>query len=177
MCVLSPPAMCGQDNLVLQRAERDSMLLLMDNKQVMNVDIISNYGTSLTQDSYVTELTEHIKVKSTKEKEEDVTSDYARFFPSFVWAVRDFTLELSIDGKDATADQYLENSLKLKNGKIGHLDLSLATFSHIFNAMEFKPTTRQLQAQFPYLMPHFFIMYGHRRENILSMRSVFPHVR
>ncbi|XP_061101575.1 guanylate-binding protein 1-like isoform X2 [Conger conger] len=65
---------------------------------------------------YVTELTKHIKVKSIKEKEEDTTTDYVRFFPNFVWAVRDFTLELMIDGKAATADQYLENSLKLKNG-------------------------------------------------------------
>ncbi|KAJ8336258.1 hypothetical protein SKAU_G00396010 [Synaphobranchus kaupii] len=65
---------------------------------------------------YVTELTEHIKVKSTKEKAQDTSSDYMRFFPTFVWAVRDFTLELKLNGKTATADEYLENSLKLKNG-------------------------------------------------------------
>ncbi|KAJ8281455.1 hypothetical protein GJAV_G00067900 [Gymnothorax javanicus] len=65
---------------------------------------------------YVTELTEHIKVKTTKEKESETSSDYVRFFPAFVWAVRDFTLDLTINGETATADQYLENSLKLKIG-------------------------------------------------------------
>ncbi|KAI1887376.1 hypothetical protein AGOR_G00189660 [Albula goreensis] len=65
---------------------------------------------------YVTELTEHIKVKSSQEKEEDTSSEYVRFFPAFVWAVRDFSLELEINGNPVTADQYLENSLKLKQG-------------------------------------------------------------
>ncbi|XP_064190819.1 guanylate-binding protein 1-like isoform X2 [Anguilla rostrata] len=73
---------------------------------------------------YVTELTEHIKVKSTREGMEETSSDYVRFFPTFVWAVRDFTLELEIDGKTATADQYLENSLKLKNGSSKAVALS-----------------------------------------------------
>ncbi|KAG5848210.1 hypothetical protein ANANG_G00096040 [Anguilla anguilla] len=55
---------------------------------------------------------------------EETSSDYVRFFPTFVWAVRDFTLELEIDGKTATADQYLENSLKLKNGSSRAVALS-----------------------------------------------------
>ncbi|KAJ8281454.1 hypothetical protein GJAV_G00067890 [Gymnothorax javanicus] len=65
---------------------------------------------------YVTELTEHVKVKTTREKESETSSDYVRFFPAFVWAVRDFTLDLTINGETTTADQYLENSLKLKSG-------------------------------------------------------------
>ncbi|KAJ8281451.1 hypothetical protein GJAV_G00067860 [Gymnothorax javanicus] len=65
---------------------------------------------------YVTELTEHIKVKSKKETEDDTATKFIRFFPTFVWAVRDFTLELIIDGQKVTADQYLENSLKLLKG-------------------------------------------------------------
>ncbi|KAL4597459.1 guanylate-binding protein 1-like, partial [Arapaima gigas] len=65
---------------------------------------------------YVTELTEHIKVKSSGESVEETMLEYSRFFPSFVWAVRDFTLELMIDGTKVTADQYLENSLKLMKG-------------------------------------------------------------
>ncbi|XP_036372460.1 guanylate-binding protein 1-like [Megalops cyprinoides] len=65
---------------------------------------------------YVTELTEHIKVKSSREKEEETSSEYVRFFPSFVWAVRDFTLELELNGRTITADEYLENSLKLLKG-------------------------------------------------------------
>lgn len=40
-----------------------------------------------------------------------------KFFPSFIWAVRDFTLQRNIKGKDATEDEYLEFALKLKPGK------------------------------------------------------------
>ncbi|KAJ8336257.1 hypothetical protein SKAU_G00396000 [Synaphobranchus kaupii] len=73
---------------------------------------------------YVTELTEHIKVKSNNEKAEDTSYDYARLFPTFVWAVRDFTLELEIDGKAVTADEYLEDSLMIKNGSSKAVALS-----------------------------------------------------
>ncbi len=41
-----------------------------------------------------------------------------KFFPNFIWAVRDFTLELKIDGQDITEDQYLEFALKLKHGNL-----------------------------------------------------------
>ncbi|XP_028922506.1 guanylate-binding protein 1-like [Ornithorhynchus anatinus] len=61
---------------------------------------------------FVTELSEHIQMKA---GEEDDTQFY-RFFPHFVWTVRDFTLQLSIDGKEVTEDEYLENALKLKSG-------------------------------------------------------------
>ncbi|XP_048015521.1 guanylate-binding protein 1-like [Megalobrama amblycephala] len=64
---------------------------------------------------YVTELTEFIKVKSSNE-DADNSSEFVKFFPSFIWAVRDFTLELKIDGKDVTEDHYLEFALKLKHG-------------------------------------------------------------
>ncbi|XP_035275266.1 guanylate-binding protein 1-like [Anguilla anguilla] len=73
---------------------------------------------------YVTELTEHIKVKSTEEETEETSSDYVRFFPTFIWAVRDFTLELEINGEAVTADEYLENSLKPKNGSSRAVALS-----------------------------------------------------
>ncbi|XP_056090584.1 guanylate-binding protein 1-like isoform X1 [Rhinichthys klamathensis goyatoka] len=64
---------------------------------------------------FVTELTECIKVKSSDEDEDD-SSEFVKFFPSFIWAVRDFTLERKIDGKDATENEYLEFALKLKHG-------------------------------------------------------------
>ncbi|KAI1887381.1 hypothetical protein AGOR_G00189720 [Albula goreensis] len=64
---------------------------------------------------YVTQLTEHIKVKAYKEG--DDSSEFIRFFPSFVWTVRDFTLDLEMNGKKITADEYLENSLKLRKGE------------------------------------------------------------
>ncbi|KAA0721272.1 Guanylate-binding protein 6 GTP-binding protein 6 [Triplophysa tibetana] len=64
---------------------------------------------------YVTELTECIKVKSSEEEADD-SSQFVKFFPRFIWAVRDFTLELKINGKDATENGYLEFALKLKHG-------------------------------------------------------------
>lgn len=41
----------------------------------------------------------------------------ALFFSTFVWAVRDFTLQLEVDGKEISEDEYLENALKLKDGR------------------------------------------------------------
>ena len=62
----------------------------------------------------MTELTKNIEMKSNKDEDDDRT--YVRHFPSFVWAVRDFSLELELDGKPITADEYLENGLKEKQG-------------------------------------------------------------
>ncbi len=70
----------------------------------------------LTLNRYVTELTDYIKIKSPDEVVDD--GEFVKFFPSFIWAVRDFTLQLNIDGKDATEDEYLEFALKLKLGNI-----------------------------------------------------------
>ncbi|MBN3270783.1 GBP1 protein, partial [Polyodon spathula] len=64
---------------------------------------------------YVTELTEHLEVKA-GDGNLDISSEFARFFPSFVWTVRDFSLDLIHDGKPITADEYLNISLKLKTG-------------------------------------------------------------
>ncbi|XP_036372632.1 guanylate-binding protein 1-like [Megalops cyprinoides] len=62
---------------------------------------------------YVTELTKRIKVKSSQEGEDEASSEFMRHFPSFVWTVRDFSLELELNGRTITADEYLENALKL----------------------------------------------------------------
>ncbi|EMP26450.1 Guanylate-binding protein 4 [Chelonia mydas] len=67
--------------------------------------------------SSVKELTECIKVKAAGEggrQEREDSAEFVRFFPAFVWAVRDFTLQLELDGRKVTEDEYLENGLKLK---------------------------------------------------------------
>lgn len=68
--------------------------------------------------SYVTELSDRIRAKSSPNSNgiED-SADFVSFFPDFVWTLRDFSLELEADGLPITADEYLENSLKLKQGK------------------------------------------------------------
>ncbi|XP_023663426.2 guanylate-binding protein 7-like isoform X1 [Paramormyrops kingsleyae] len=71
---------------------------------------------------YVTELTERIKVKSpanassAEDGDDGADAQFVQFFPSFVWAVRDFTLLLEINGKKVTEEQYLEHALTLKKG-------------------------------------------------------------
>ncbi|XP_051990668.1 guanylate-binding protein 1-like [Xyrauchen texanus] len=75
-------------------------------------------NNSLEQLHYITELAEQIKIKSPSKAadEEEEDSDFVRFFPSFVWVVRDFALALEIDGKRVTADEYLNFALQLKKG-------------------------------------------------------------
>ncbi|ELR57842.1 Guanylate-binding protein 6 [Bos mutus] len=73
---------------------------------------------ALEQLYYVTELTELIQAKSSPRPDgvEDST-EFVSFFPDFIWAVRDFTLELKLNGHPITEDQYLENALKLIPGR------------------------------------------------------------
>ncbi|KAK1339831.1 hypothetical protein QTO34_018388 [Cnephaeus nilssonii] len=67
--------------------------------------------------SYVTELTDKIRAKSSPDANEvEDSADFVSFFPDFVWTLRDFSLELEVDGQPISADEYLQNSLKLKQG-------------------------------------------------------------
>ncbi|XP_012657155.1 guanylate-binding protein 5 [Otolemur garnettii] len=65
----------------------------------------------------VTELTDLLWARSSPDLvgAEDAV-DFASFFPELVWTLRDFYLDLEIDGQLITADEYLENSLRLKEG-------------------------------------------------------------
>ncbi|XP_072505122.1 guanylate-binding protein 1-like isoform X3 [Notamacropus eugenii] len=66
---------------------------------------------------YVTELTDKIKTKSSTNTEEmNDSMEFGSLFPDFVWTVRDFLLELKINGQPITSDQYLENSLQVIKG-------------------------------------------------------------
>uniref|UniRef100_A0A8C5RBB4 GB1/RHD3-type G domain-containing protein n=1 Tax=Leptobrachium leishanense TaxID=445787 RepID=A0A8C5RBB4_9ANUR len=102
-----------------------SLAVLLSSTMVFN-----SVGTidqnAMEQLNYVTELTERIQVKSHNamnvdndgdDDDDDGSSEMKRFFPSFIWCVRDFNLELKVNGRDITEDQYLQNSLKLKKGK------------------------------------------------------------
>ena len=62
----------------------------------------------------MTELTEHIK---TREDQEEDGTHFNKFFPYFFLLLRDFFLELKLDGQDCTPDEYMENALKLKPGR------------------------------------------------------------
>lgn len=67
----------------------------------------------------MTELTDRIRAKSSPNTSEvQDSADFMSFFPDFVWTLRDFSLELEIDGDSISPDAYLENSLKLKQGNM-----------------------------------------------------------
>ncbi|KAG7458994.1 hypothetical protein MATL_G00226520 [Megalops atlanticus] len=88
---------------------------------------------------YVTELTKHIKVKSSQEAESEASFEFIRYFPSFVWTVRDFTLDLELNGRAITADEYLENSLKLKTSNSKDSAPQIALTSAVFD----QPATKR----------------------------------
>ena len=74
--------------------------------------------------SLVINLTRHIKVKQGKysddnesDEEEEDPEELAKFFPSFLWVLRDFALELvNTMGEDISPHEYLENSLANHKG-------------------------------------------------------------
>ncbi|XP_069934213.1 guanylate-binding protein 7 isoform X1 [Oryctolagus cuniculus] len=91
---------------------------------------------ALEQLHYVAELTEIIRTKSTLRADEiDDSDEFVSFFPDFVWCVRDFMLELKLDGRPITEDEYLENALKLipgRNPKIQNSNLVRECIRHFF---------------------------------------------
>ncbi|XP_045065109.1 guanylate-binding protein 1-like isoform X1 [Coregonus clupeaformis] len=99
-----------------------SLAILLSSTLVYNSrGTIDNQAVENLQ--YVSELTERIKVNSSSaassshdEEEEGGDAQFVQFFPNFVWAIRDFTLLLEIDGRNVTEDGYLEHSLELRKG-------------------------------------------------------------
>ncbi|XP_054995674.1 guanylate-binding protein 6-like, partial [Sorex araneus] len=80
---------------------------------------------ALEQLHYVTELTELIKAKSSPcpDGVED-SAEFVNFFPDFIWTVRDFTLELKIDGQSITEDEYLDDALKPQQSRNPKMEIS-----------------------------------------------------
>ncbi|XP_066232827.1 guanylate-binding protein 1-like [Saccopteryx leptura] len=72
---------------------------------------------AMDQLHYVTELTDRIRATSSPAaKQVEDSADFVSFFPDFVWTLRDFSLKLEANGKPISADEYLQNSLKLGKG-------------------------------------------------------------
>ncbi|KYO18331.1 hypothetical protein Y1Q_0019442 [Alligator mississippiensis] len=71
---------------------------------------------AMEQLHFVSELMDHIKVKAQEGDGEGDDTEFIRFFPGFIWAVQEFTLQLISNGQPVTEDQYLENALALKPG-------------------------------------------------------------
>uniref|UniRef100_M0RDF8 Guanylate binding protein 6, pseudogene 1 n=1 Tax=Rattus norvegicus TaxID=10116 RepID=M0RDF8_RAT len=80
---------------------------------------------ALEQLHYVTELTELIRARSSPNPDGIKNStEFVSFFPDFVWTVLDFMLELKLNGKNITSDEYLENALKLIPGNSPRIQAS-----------------------------------------------------
>ncbi|XP_077303126.1 guanylate-binding protein 3-like [Lithobates pipiens] len=88
-----------------------TLALLLSSAMVYNSKGTIDHD-ALDKLKFVGELTELIKVKSKDNDDEEQT--FSRHFPIFIWAVRDFHLKLEIEGRRVSADDYLENALKLK---------------------------------------------------------------
>ncbi|XP_052586753.1 guanylate-binding protein 4-like [Peromyscus californicus insignis] len=83
--------------------------------------IYNSIGTinqqAMDQLQYVTELTDLIKSKSSPERSDiDDSANFVGFFPTFVWTLRDFSLELKVNEDSITPDDYLKSSLALRKG-------------------------------------------------------------
>ncbi|KAM3917160.1 guanylate-binding protein 6-like [Leptodactylus fuscus] len=85
-----------------------SSALVYNSKAVINEDAIEKLH-------YVSEMAEFIKVRS-KDNDND-EAEFSRYFPIFIWAVRDVTLKLVFNGKPITEDEYLEKALMIQKGE------------------------------------------------------------
>ncbi|XP_072331815.1 guanylate-binding protein 2-like [Scyliorhinus torazame] len=94
-----------------------SLAVLLSSTFVYNsVGTIDQYAVDKLH--FISNLTELIKVKSNEGDDDgdDEELDLLKISPAFVWTVRDFTLELKINGQVVTADDYLNHGLQLKKG-------------------------------------------------------------
>ncbi|CEG40002.1 guanylatebinding protein [Plasmopara halstedii] len=72
-------------------------------------------GNAIEDLSLVVNLSKHIQTSSSKETLGNADRLH-EYFPSFMWIVRDFTLQLLDNGKPITSKQYLENALQPTGG-------------------------------------------------------------
>ncbi|OBS69708.1 hypothetical protein A6R68_01750, partial [Neotoma lepida] len=64
----------------------------------------------------VTELTDLLRTRNSSDLSESEKTADVSFFPDLVWTLRDFYLGLETNGHAISSDEYLEISLKLKQG-------------------------------------------------------------
>ena len=67
--------------------------------------------------SLVVNLTKNIHIKSHSSTETEEFEDFGNYFPSFIWVVRDFTLQLvDTEGENIDSKDYLEKALCQQKG-------------------------------------------------------------
>lgn len=67
--------------------------------------------------SLVVQLTKHIQIKSNGMSQDVDPEEYSKYFPSFMWVVRDFSLQLvDSEGESITSKDYLDKALHEQKG-------------------------------------------------------------
>ena len=67
--------------------------------------------------SLVINLTKNIQIKASGGGDDTDPEEYAQYFPTLMWVVRDFTLQLvDADAEPITSKDYLEKALELQKG-------------------------------------------------------------
>nr|XP_032829841.1 guanylate-binding protein 1-like [Petromyzon marinus] len=67
----------------------------------------------LEQLHFVLNMTDHVRTRVNQD-EDELGSDFERYFPPLVICVRDFTLKLLVDGEPCSADEYMEHCLQMR---------------------------------------------------------------
>lgn len=105
----------------VEKGDTQNDVLLFTLAALLSSTLVYNSKGTIDQSAmdniyFVTEIAEKLKITEKSESSEENDVELAEHFPRFVWAVRDFSLELMHDGNPITADQYLEHALTLKKG-------------------------------------------------------------
>ncbi|XP_077303135.1 uncharacterized protein LOC143923385 isoform X2 [Lithobates pipiens] len=81
-----------------------SSTMVYNSKGTIDKDALNNL-------TFLTDLPKFIKLRSKENQDE---AEFSRHLPFFIWALRDFPLNLEIDGERISADEYMEKALKHK---------------------------------------------------------------
>ncbi len=73
-----------------------SLALLLSSQFIYN-SVGSIDESALESLSLIIHLTKNIQIKANQRNSEIDTADYSKYFPSFLWVLRDFTLQLVDD--------------------------------------------------------------------------------
>ena len=73
-----------------------SLALLLSSQFIYN-SVGSIDENALESLSLIIHLTKNIQIKANQRNSEVDTADYSKYFPSFLWVLRDFTLQLVDD--------------------------------------------------------------------------------
>ncbi|XP_075687085.1 guanylate-binding protein 6-like [Rhinoderma darwinii] len=93
------------DCMILSLAMLMSSAVIYNSKATIDQDAVKKLYTMTGVHRFITETV-------SKQNDQDVQTDDDHMLPLLVWTLRDATLKLEINGRPATADEYLENSLK-----------------------------------------------------------------